>query len=79
MLLLDYYFGVAYSELFETSKMELFMKIIDSCQPLPIFATSSILDLWYDCEWTSGLGNLQNFRNLEVASFHLHSLKLLDF
>ena len=46
----------AYSEPSGTSKMEVFAKIVNSCQPLIIFAKSSILDVWLGSElrlWTS--------------------------
>ena len=42
-----------YSESFETSKMELFAKIVSDFQPLTILAKSSILDVWQDYEYAS--------------------------
>ena len=43
----------AYSEHCQTSKMELFAKIVNSWKPLSIFAKSSILDVWQDSEYSS--------------------------
>ena len=36
----------AYSEPYQTSKMELFAKIVNDFQPLTIFAKSSVVDVW---------------------------------
>ena len=41
----------AYSEPFQTSKMERFGKIVNNLQPLTIFAKRSILDIWEGCEY----------------------------
>ena len=35
-----------YSELWQTSKMERFTKIVNGFQPLTIFSKRSILDVW---------------------------------
>ena len=44
----------AYSELCQTSKMELFGKIVQIFQASSIFAKSFILDVWHDSEKASG-------------------------
>ena len=49
-----------YSEPSQTSKMELFVKIVKSWNPLSIFAKSSIIDVWqcsednseFSCKWS---------------------------
>ena len=46
---------VLYSEPCQTSKMELFLKIINGRKPLTIFAKSSILDVWLGSERAFGL------------------------
>ena len=43
----------ASSEICWTSKIELFAKIVNSLKPLTIFAKSSMLDVWFDFEYTS--------------------------
>ena len=40
----------AYSECCQTSKMEIFVKIIINFQPLKIFAKNPILDIWQGSE-----------------------------
>ena len=40
-----------YSEPCQTSKMEIFAKIINDCLPLNIFKKSSILEFWQDSEY----------------------------
>ena len=46
-------FSKATSEIYQTPNVDLFMKIIDGCQPLRIFAKCSILDVWYGSEYFS--------------------------
>ena len=43
----------AYSELTQTSKLELFGKIVKRFQSTAIFAKSSILDVWVGSKCTS--------------------------
>ena len=43
----------AYSEPCQTSKMEVFTKIVNGFSFLTIFAKSSILDVWQDSEFAS--------------------------
>ena len=40
------YYSEAYSEHFQTSKMERFEKIVEGFESLTIFGKSSILDVW---------------------------------
>ena len=44
----------AYSEPSQTSKIELFEKVVNGFQPLTIFEKSSILDVWQGSEYASG-------------------------
>ena len=44
-------FSKATSEIYQTPNVDLFMKTIDGCQPLRIFAKCSILDVWYGSEY----------------------------
>ena len=41
----------AYSEPFQTYKMERFAKIVNNFQPLTIFTNRSILDIWEGYEY----------------------------
>ena len=43
----------AYTKPSQTSKIELFSKIVSGFQALNIFAKSFILDVWQISEWTS--------------------------
>ena len=43
----------AYSETYQTPKMELFVKIVDGWRPIAIFAKSSIWDAWQGSEYAS--------------------------
>ena len=43
----------AYTKLSQTSKIELFAKIVSGSQLLTISVKSSILDVWQGSEWTS--------------------------
>ena len=47
----------AYTEPFQTSKMEVFAKIVNGFLFLTIFAKSSILDVWQDFEFASEANN----------------------
>ena len=47
----------AYSEPCQTSKMEVFTKIVNGFSFLTIFAKSSILDVWQDSEFASEANN----------------------
>ena len=40
-------------EAYQTSKMELFVKIVDGWRPLAIFAKSTIVDIWQGSEYAS--------------------------
>ena len=44
-ILLQHKIPVAYSEAYQTSKMEHFAKIVDGCKPYIIYAKNSILDV----------------------------------
>ena len=44
----------AYSEPCQTSKMGLFVKIVNDFMPLSIFAKFSVLYIWQDSEYSSG-------------------------
>ena len=46
---------VLYSEASQTSKMELFGKILNDFQPLTIFTKIFILDVWKSPEYISGI------------------------
>ena len=50
-------FSEAYSERCQTSKMEVFTKIVSSFLLLTIFTKSSILDVWQDFEQASSPSN----------------------
>ena len=50
----------AYPEPSQTSKMELFVKIVKGGNPLTIFEKSSILDIWLCSEDASQFSNKQS-------------------
>ena len=47
----------AYSETYQTSKIEVFTKIVNGFSFLTIFTKSSILDIWQDSEFASEPSN----------------------
>ena len=47
-----------YSELIQTSKIELFAKAVNGLQPLNIFAESSVIDIYQNPEQVCGIGNM---------------------
>ena len=47
----------AYLEPCQTSKMELFAKIVNDWKPLSIFAKRSILEFWPGSEYSSGISS----------------------
>ena len=44
-----------YSEPYQTSKMELFVKVAIGWKPLIILTKNSVIDVWQACEYGSGL------------------------
>ena len=50
----DYFTSEAYSEPRETSKIELSVKTVYGFKPLTIFVKSSVWDIWFGSEYTSG-------------------------
>ena len=42
-----------YSDPYHTCKWEIFTKIVHGFHPLTIFAKSSLLDVWWKCEYAS--------------------------
>ena len=45
----------AYSKTCQTSKMKLFVNMVNDYKPLNIFAKSSMLDVWQGSEYASGI------------------------
>ena len=58
----------------QTSRMELFAKIVEGFQPLTIFAKSSILDVLLDCEDAS-----ETRGNQDAFSWHQRYLQVENF
>ena len=56
----------SYSEPIQTSKMELFGKIVNGFSPLTIFAKSYILDVWLGSENASAVDFDQVFAQYEL-------------
>ena len=57
----------ARSEHYQTSKIELFSKIVNSFYSLTIFAKSSILDVWKGSEYTSLNQTIKNRKNKQTT------------
>ena len=55
ILLVPLWYSMAYSEPYQTSKMECFAKIVNTFQALTIFAKGSILDIWQGSEYASDI------------------------
>lgn len=72
VILKRYSFLEAYSECNRTSKKELVAKMFHGCNPVTVSATSSILDVWVDSEYTSAFMHRQQLRKFAHA-------KLLKF
>ena len=46
-----------YSELFQTSKTELFAKVVNGLRPLNLFVENSILDVYLNSKYACGISN----------------------
>ena len=72
----------AYSEPCLRSKMELFAKIVNSFQPVTIFAKSSILDIWLGSEYTKFMNTIllvDMLLQIESAAYNMFMQKTLPF
>ena len=63
-----------YLEPIQTSKMELFVKIVNSLMPLTILTKRSILDVWLGSENTTKIFN-KSFCEFKIFSFSSHLVK----
>ena len=64
----------AYSEPCQTSKMEVFAKIVNSFSFFTIFAKFSILDIWQDSEFVSEASN-----DLRISAVFEFNIVLIIF
>ena len=62
---------VAFSEPGQTSKMELFVKIVNDVKLLTIFKKSSILDVWMGSKYTSAFWKYWKVKDF-VISLNIH-------
>ena len=70
-----------YSGLFQTSKMKIFVKIVNGWKSLSIFPKSSILDVWLASEYSTS-GNLRRGIKFNIFPHHIAILRKccrLDF
>ena len=66
----------AYSEKYQTSKMERFVKTVNGVKLLIIFAKRSILDVWQGCEYASLL--VKSFDNVWQVNRSGHDFQNKD-
>ena len=59
-----------YSELYQTTIMESFSKIVSNCKPLTIFAKCSNLDVWQGSEYVSVIQYLIIIANINNYLFY---------
>ena len=67
-----------YLEPIQTSKMELFVKIVNSLMPLTILTKSSILDVWLSSKNTTKSFN-KSFCEFNIFNFSGHLVKTVFF
>ena len=67
-----------YLEPIQTSKTEIFVKIVDSLMPLTVFKKSSILDIWLDSKNATKSFN-KSFCEFNIFGFSRHLVKYFFF